>query len=276
MKKHFLLWLLLPFLHFDGYTQQCTPAEQTAKYWQYRKQFNRHFIAIDRKPDGCIGNGITDPDQPADEGHCGISFLTGGYSLPATSIVMQPNGTRGVVDDRANMTGPFYDPECNDGTGDRFNHLEMGSETPHQLGWYLVTLATEYELLRVSGETAEMQKTLEEIFLALQAYKRLDMRANCMAKERYDEITNDFEVDRCNNPFNEQPYCSLCRIIYQTGQHIGLSMPCFKDCNFTPDLSGTSGFFLREDATQKLETILTDNSEDMWNIDLISSDNAFG
>jgi hypothetical protein len=272
--KLFLFWLILPFIHFIANAQSCSPEAMTAKYWQYRKQFNEHFIAIDRKPDGCIGNGITDPDQPASDQRCGISFLKGGYSLPATSIVMQPEGTRGIWP-RSDTSYAFYDSTCSGGTSvignpnHKFNHLNMGSETSHQLGWYLVTLSTEYELLRISGETEEMERTLEEIFLALQAYKRLDMLANCLARERYDEITDGFEVEKC-----DPDACPLCNLRYCTDKHRGAKKYCDKNCDWTPDLSGTTGFFLREDATQELENLLHDDSEDQWNIDLISSDNA--
>jgi hypothetical protein len=38
-----------------------------------------------------------------------------------------------------------------------------------QTGWYLNMLATEYKLLSSNGQTESAQKTLEEIFSALQA-----------------------------------------------------------------------------------------------------------
>jgi hypothetical protein len=55
------LWclaLLLPALTSTAQTF-CSPEAITAKYWQYRERFNKHFVMIDRKVDGCIGNGIT-------------------------------------------------------------------------------------------------------------------------------------------------------------------------------------------------------------------------
>ena len=143
----------------------------------------------------------------------------------------------------------------------------MGSETPQQMGWYWVVLATEYELLKRNGQNEEAQRTLEELFLGLQAYRRLDMQAQCLVQKRYEEITDNFEVEACENG-----YC-LCGEKYREGGHINFDSPCFANCDFTPQLDGYSGFFLREDATQDLE-IMHDPSEDKYNIDLVSSDYA--
>jgi hypothetical protein len=40
--------------------QSCSaPLEaMTAKYWQYRDNFNKHFILNDRDSSGCVGDGI--------------------------------------------------------------------------------------------------------------------------------------------------------------------------------------------------------------------------
>ncbi|MFN0215327.1 MAG: hypothetical protein ACKVT2_13810 [Saprospiraceae bacterium] len=161
---------------------------------------------------------------------------------------------------------------------DKHNYLEYGSETPHQMGWHLVTLATEYELLRLNGQVAEMQRTLEDIFLALQAYRRLDITANCLVRDRYDEITNGFETSACamQSGFGWDEGICLCMEKYHNAQCKGLigdskwhfDIPCKTNCPWTPDLSGYSGFFIREDAVQEQEK-LHDPSEDRWNIDLV-------
>ena len=173
----------------------------------------------------------------------------------------------------------WYNPECGDDDGDpatpetswadnaKHNHLEVTSETPHQMGWYWVVLASEYVLLMENGQTREAQRTLEELFLGLQAYRRLDITANCLAAARYQEITDNYETsDDCGN----NGKACLCGIKYQGNTTKNFDSPCGKGCAFTPNTSGYSGFFLREDATQELEK-LHDDSEDKWNIDAVGS-----
>jgi hypothetical protein len=216
-----LLGLALLLYAQLGMAQSCAPEALTAKYWQYRENFNKHFVMNDRKPEGCVGNGITKIEGDLSQISCGTELLHG-YGLPATSIVMSPNGGvdwRGMGD-RINPNSDFFNPNCanagpspgiswnplgspnfipnTDTTEDFHNVLEYGSETPHQIGWYLVTLATEYALLGQNGQLEEQQRTLEDIFLALQAYRRLDITANCLVKDRYDEITAGFEVENCD------------------------------------------------------------------------------
>lgn len=251
------------------------PEAMTAKYWQYRENFNNHFILNDRDPSGCVGDGIGQQSGNSCE------FSKAGYGLPATGIVMSPNGGRGMNDRNDNVLYPqWYDQDCAEDVsnpGDvpfKHNYLEYGSETPHQMGWYWAMLATEYELLRLNGQNQEAQKTLEELFLGLQAYRRLDMQAQCMASIRYDEITDDFEVEQCDPNTNPDLDC-LCGEKYWMPdyEHQSFGVPCINNCDWQPDLSGYSGFYLREDATQELE-ILHDPSEDRYNIDLVSSDYA--
>ncbi|MCW5921824.1 MAG: hypothetical protein KIS77_05730 [Saprospiraceae bacterium] len=49
----------------------------TAKYWQYRDNFNRHFILHDRDSSGCVGDGIGQDTSNSCE------FSKAGYGLPA-------------------------------------------------------------------------------------------------------------------------------------------------------------------------------------------------
>ncbi len=123
--------------------------------------------------------------------------------------------------------------------------------------WYWTTLATEYALLIQNGQTEEAQRTLEELYLGLQAYRRMDMLANCMAEERYEEITDNFEVE----PSGDN-HC-LCGSKYVDAP--GAYNDNFKtdtedNCPFQADLSGYTGFALREDGAQALEA-LNDFSE---------------
>ncbi len=188
--------------------QQCSPQALAAKYWQYRNNFSSHFIAIDRSTNGCINDGIgQDINDPC-------ICTKAGYSLPATSININNNGAAALKDRKPgpNESQDFLNVLCGDvndfdGINDdiswnaanqHHNWLDVGSETPHQMGWYWVTLATEYQLLMESGQTEEAQRTLEELFLGLQAYRRLDIEAQCLVKKRYDEITDGFEVENCS------------------------------------------------------------------------------
>ena len=66
---------------------------------------------------------------------------------------------------------------------ERFGVLRWGDGTVN-LGHYLAVLATEYTLLTQNEQTIQANKTLEELFLALQAYRRLDITANRLEEER--------------------------------------------------------------------------------------------
>lgn len=271
------IFLPIIFTRHAVNAQECSMDAMAAKYWQYRESFNKHFILVDRDSSGCVNDGIGQIGNT-----CG--FQKAGYSLPATSITMSTNGHAGLADKERGVGDIFEDLDCAEGDDDnpntspiswnnsKHNYLEVGSETPHQMGWYWATLATEYELLKRNGQLQEAQRTLEELFLGLQAYRRLDMQAQCMVRKRYDEITADFEVETCGSWVSPQLQVTgdcLCGAKYTDG-HPNFDNPCEDICDYPPDLSGYSGFFLREDATQGLE-ILHDSSEDRYNIDLVSS-----
>ncbi|HAD13235.1 MAG TPA: hypothetical protein DCF33_12460 [Saprospirales bacterium] len=290
MKKNviqpFILLMLQWLVFASEVNAQCSRDALAAKYWQYRENFNKHFILTDRRDGDCVGDGIhyesgvhpASVDSTTLE-HCGHRFLNG-YSLPATSINLEPNGGGEGMGDRNKSNSIFFDPDCNisgPSPGHSYqnfathNYLEMGEETPHQMQWYWTTLATEYALLIRSQQLEEAQRTLEELYLGLQAYRRMDMLANCMAEERYQEITDDFEVEKsCNG------YDCLCSAEYFSeplAHNPTFIAPTMDNCPFQADLSGYTGFSLREDATQVLE-LLHDDSEDKWNIDVVGGDHA--
>ncbi len=292
--------ILLVLLDKVVQAQQCSREGLTAKYWQYRDNLNKHFVLTDRRSEGCVGDGIhfvegVHPYSETSTEHCGQRFLSG-YSLPATSINQTPSGAVRGMEDRNQPVysdgtpNPFYDPACaNAGpssgtswdTDSIHNYLGMGEETPHQMQWYWTTLATEYALLIQNGQTEEAQRTLEELYLGLQAYRRMDMLANCMAQERYEEITADFEVEDCSGHINPNPgpvYIEPClcgpKYVASPGAFNENFMTVTeRNCPFQADLSGYTGFSLREDGTQALEA-LNDFSEDKWNIDVVGGDYA--
>lgn len=264
--------------------QSCLQETLAAKYWQYRENLSKHFIVTDRDSNGCVGDGIG--QNPTDPGNCSKM----GYSLPATSINVAISGAEALKNRFTGNVGQedsnFSNINCanvngQDGANDdiswfggpKHNWIEIGSETPHQMAWYWVTLATEYELLLQSGQTNAAQRTLEELFLGLQAYRRLDSQAQCLAKKRYDEITEGFEIENCTTGiFGQNTAPCLCGERYREGGHKHFDSPCPPGCEFLPQTDGFSGFFLRDDAMPFLENSLHDNSTDQWNIDAVGSD----
>jgi hypothetical protein len=113
-----------------------------------------------------------------------------------------------------------------------------------------------------------MQRTLEEIFLALQAIRRLDMQTQCLIEEMYNT--------RKNNP-DDAKY--MCEWQYTNSGglnpfgsgHVNFDSQVVDDCNFKANYSGYNGFFIREDATQQLEQILHDSTDETYNIDGVGS-----
>lgn len=233
------------------------------KYWQYRELFYKHFIIIDRDAYGCIHDGIglskTRPYLCSKES----------YSLPATSLSIMWSGAD-AFGDRNNSHSVFYDPACMVNVhwqnSDRHNILNLSSETSFQLGWYIMMLATEYENLRRFGDEVSMKKTLEELFLALQTIRRLDIQAQII----FDELYAKRKLS------NNNPTCTICPQEFAVDDnHKTLLKTKFnKDCNFEPQLDGYFGFLIREDATQLLGEKLHDNTEGKWNIDAVKSNHA--
>jgi hypothetical protein len=235
----------------------------TAKYWQYRENFNKHFIKIDRnEAAGCVNDGIgQNPNETCKLGKNGLS-------LPATSINLGPAHAGGserklpwqqpptLLTDEDCFGPNFYDAPS-------YNYLDMGSETLTQLGWYIMMLCTEYELFRRNNQVDDQKETLEELFLALQSIKRLDIMANCYLADLYKLRLPDAPVALCPPVFLTNP---------DRPNFYAWVVP---SCNFTPQTDGYSGFLLREDATRDALISLNDQSDPMYNIKLISSANSF-
>jgi hypothetical protein len=230
---------------------QCeiSEAEMFQKYWQYKENFNKHFIVYDRDPSGCVNDGIGFI-APTD-GSLSCQFDKQGFGLPASALMIAPNGS-GVPGFPSNPRfsdgedleqESLHDPDCggdiswgNGSSGDpnhKFNWIDFGSETLTQLGWNFVTLATEYELLRRSSQLLEQKKVLEEIFLGIQAVRRLDMQAQCMISQMYDDRAKTGGHLVC-----DEPYRTRCHSNYDS------DVPF--DCNYVPDFSGYNGFLLEQ------------------------------
>lgn len=245
--------------------QDCDWQSLERMYNKYRARFNRSFVVMDRDANGRIQDGIgqnvTNPCE----------FSKSGYSLPATSIIISWSGTE-AMENRSSYYGvtPLNDPDCGNwmhwdqSKGTRFNYLDMGSETPTQLGWYMVMLSLEYERYRLQGQDSLQLIALEELFLALQAVRRLDMQAQCMAEKIY-------------NRAKEKKGAQLCEEFYEiqkgnTEIHSFMTSGIYaQTCPFVKQMDGYYGFFIREDATQQLTQYVHDSSKQCYQIDAIKS-----
>jgi len=171
---------------------------------------------------------------------------------------------------------PFYDKNClhlddtdwqTNNPNHMYNWADYGSETLSELGWYLVTLATEYALLGQQGKLAEQTKTLEDIFLALQAIRRLDMQTQCLLKEMYD-LRKASGGYVCIAPYTNS---SFDPVPWDLEPHRNFDTNVKTDCDFQPNFSGYNGFFIREDAVIGLSDILNDPMEDQYNVGSVGS-----
>jgi hypothetical protein len=282
----FIQILLIMLYYLSGAiplkAQTCSEATLFQKYWQYKKTYEKHFIVQDRDPVfGCINDGIGFSQASGTTSSC--NFEKQGYGLPATHHVISPVGwgmPGAEINERFGNDHPLKDVDCGGtlsygdeppGTPRKHNFIDFGSETLTQLGWHFVTLATEYELLGRSGQVEQQKKVLEEIFLGLQAIRRLDMQAQCMLKEMYDTRNQGQLI--CDKPYTTTKWGD---------KNPFNSPPCHKnfdakintDCNYTPDMSGYSGFMIRSDAPQGLDELLHDPTDETWHVDAVGG--SFG
>jgi hypothetical protein len=254
-KIYFLLFLQLPLFLFS---QDCSYEAALAKYNQYQRNFDRHFIVNDRDSTGCINDGIgADPDNPCD-------FSKGGYGLPISHIIQNWSGAD-AFGEKNDPNSPHYDADCASRThwdpatqGKRFNYASYSSETLIHLGWNIMNLCLQYDLYGKANDSISQKKVLEELFLALQAVRRLDMQAQCVFNELYDKRKTGL----------------ICPKIYSGKKHNTLTGVDVDSCNFEEDLSGYAGFLIREDANQNLAKILHDSTQEQYNVDAIGSVSA--
>ncbi|MEM9917932.1 MAG: T9SS type A sorting domain-containing protein [Bacteroidota bacterium] len=134
------------FAQCSGFGSNTIPMDQ---YWTLREQMNQHFIRTCLDENGdliCDGIGAWDEDA--------CHFEYAGYSLPASNLKMGFNTADGTPN----------------------NTLTWG-ENAVKWGRYVAMLSMEYHLLERNGQTQHLKRIRNEIFLALQAYRRLDMTA---------------------------------------------------------------------------------------------------
>ena len=140
---------MLCILFFNQLSAQCSLED---RYWTIRKRLNEHFVKSDYESlkdgyddlDG-IGEAMKDANgnliMP-------IQYTKAGEGMPLAAYNMAKNST-----------------------------YISGDATAAQ-GNYFAMLATEWKLLKNTGDDKNAKKTLDELFLALQAVRRLDMSAN--------------------------------------------------------------------------------------------------
>ncbi len=261
---------VLTTLSSDAYSQHgaCDLDQLEMKYRRYRTRLTRSFIKIDRHESGCIGDGI------GQAVHDPCAFEKAGYSLPATALVISWSGIDALKNRNQPRNGnPFLDIHCADGVhwdqknAIRFNYLDIGSETPSQLGWYMVMLCMEYERYRLMNQADLQRRSLEELYLALQALRRLDMQAQCAAEKLYEHLRLNNKQRCCEKYFGRQK--GLVEI------HSFLTSGRFSpSCDFKKQLDGYNGFFIRADAPQSLREDLHDESHEWFHVDAIDCDYA--
>jgi hypothetical protein len=124
------------------------------------------------------------------------------------------------------------------------NGITGGGDGTIMLGNYMAMLATEYKLLKNGGNSTDAEKTLDELFLSIQAYRRLDKEFNYfMLKEGERQVLDTikqkiYTIDSLGNVVDSS-------II----SHSSLACDSLK-MNSGIDTSGFSGMFYRTDIYQ--------------------------
>ncbi len=217
---------IIPF-HSIGQDHPCP--EALFRYWEFRDRFLKHFVRLDYWGDGI---GQWDAEN--------LRYEKAGYGLPAARMKMVSPSCYGYYN-------CYLPPEVLDCQSS--NVLSWGDATIGH-GHYLAMLATEYELLRKNKQWEQSQKTLHELWLALQAYRRLDMTANRL----YEHWRAKYAPD-----------CHVEKTIGMCGIEVSV-----------PNYSGYSGFFIRDDVPHsfKGEFIESSGNEKSWEVGSIGSDYA--
>jgi hypothetical protein len=190
--------------------EPCSDLQLLENYWNTRDLMRSRFTRNTLDENGNFtSDGIGSWDPVA------MRFTDAGYGLPAAHLNMNHH--------------PEWEVDCLSNPSGN-NVLSYGADTPYALGQVIALLCTEYELLKQNGQENAAELTLKELFLALQAYRRMDMTANMLMHE-YNQ--------NCGDP----------------------------NCEWEPDLTGYSGFFVRSDVTSDFHTNFDNsNQPDDWQV----------
>ncbi len=148
------------------------------KYWTHRERFYKQYVRVDWEGDG-IGDFVDweEPSTSANFTRRGL-YTKAGFSIPADGV--DPWYKYATLDSIGCGMQPVNvrHPGTIPGAPNIIEVVRYGGDATYRLGNYFALLATEYKLLVNNGQTQRAQKTLEELYLALQAARRLDMTAN--------------------------------------------------------------------------------------------------
>lgn len=196
------------------------PQALLTRYWTSRQIQREHFLRNELDAEGgLLGDGIGDwlPAQRR--------YAKAGFGIPANYRIM------------AHDTRPECDADVDTQNDPGLKNVLAFGDATIQLGRHIALLATEYHLLGKSGQLEAQKRTLNELFLALQAYRRLDMTANRLWKLKMD--------------------------------HCGPS-----GCAWQPDLTGHSGWFIRDDVPFDFYRNFPADVADDWKVGGVKSDYA--
>lgn len=162
------------------------------KYWVYKERFYKNFIRIDWGGDG-IGTFVNWNEASSSSNYTRRGLYTkAGFSIPVDAY--HPEESMGWGSWIYGGFGEDYRGGCWEQSVDsRYGNADTicggvsyGGDSHFRIGNYLALLVTEYELLRRNNQNVRATRTLEELYLALQAVKRLDMTANRWLKKDQD------------------------------------------------------------------------------------------
>ncbi len=168
MKRQYLfIFLALTLFSYSFTNAQCSFSDKEEelfnKYWEFKDLFESDFIRFDLDPKGHLqsdGIGTWDDTKKL--------YSLAGYGIPSY----------------------------------RFNYRENDNNLAHfvsenaRLSEVLKYLSLEYDLLKQNGQNDEAEKSLNKIFLVLQAIRRLDMTANMYMHQYYTIYQN---ASSCNS-----------------------------------------------------------------------------
>lgn len=155
------------------------------KYWAYKERFYKQYIRIDWEGDG-IGDFINweEPNTSTNFTRRGL-YTKAGFSIPVDGALPWWQDTRTLNTNQCDLQPANV---RHSGTKPGNPHvIEVAmydGDSVYRLGNYFALLATEYKLLLNNNQTQRAEKTLEELYLALQAARRLDMTANRWAERQ--------------------------------------------------------------------------------------------
>jgi hypothetical protein len=232
--------------------QTCT-LEQ--KYWAYRKNFNEKFVNVDF-------DSVKDGYHPND----GIGVPR---KNPDGSLMMPFRFTKSGT----SMPASHYDAFSNSAI--------PGGNGTIMLGNYMAMLATEYKLLQNGGDAAAAEHSLDELFLALQAYQRMDKEFNFFMleegkKQRLDTIKTMVYNVRID-PFTGEPITNPQPGDIDTTILSAAAINCDSvKMNKGIDTSGFSGMFYRTDiAKDDLIGTTTSRNAQNYNSTFVELQNGY-